>query len=209
MLAQELGLKKLRMDCRACDECRRVETRLFNSMLVVRSGSSPRDSCLYFSFSKTKTEPFPDKPAEGILQLSLEKGKKNDPLLNLLHNVYIKSKCVSMADLCLRPSREVYLLNIEIHPIQADGDLYRLCVAGINEILRVLDVKTYFQPRVFQCACVGGTVMDDPGEEEVAASSWSTVVVMKSTREILLVDKVGGECSIEDILKSVDRAMSV
>lgn len=195
------------MSMRASEEIRNIQIDRFGDLLVVRSGGKSRDSCVYISFAKTKTVPFPDKPAEGIFQISLEKGKKNDILHNLIHNVYVKSKCICLGDLCLKPSREVHSINIGLYPIQTDGDLYRLCIEGINTALKLLDVKTYFQPQLFQYANVGKSVMADPDDGEITASNWGVIVVMKSTREMLLVEGVGGENTVEEILECVDLAM--
>ncbi|ELA41337.1 uncharacterized protein VICG_01577 [Vittaforma corneae ATCC 50505] len=207
MLVKELASKKLRMSGRACEESRDTHLKTFPNVLVVRSGTSPQDSCIYLAFSKAKARPYPDKPSEGAFQIGLEKGRKNDALLNFLHSVYVRSKCISTTDLCLRFNQEAYSISIEVSPIQTNGDLFRLCVEGINEIIRVLEVKTYFLPKAVQFGCVEGALMQDPDEAETLASEWTMTVVMKSARELLLVEKSGEGVGVGDILRAIDCAM--
>lgn len=207
-LVKELAKKGQRISRRACEEPRLIQLQWFENVLCVRSGPLPNNSCVYFSFTKQKTKPYPDKPSEGIFHISLERGRKNDSLLNFLHNVYIKSRCICTSDLCLRFNQEVYSVAIEIYPVQAQGDLFRLCMEGINEIIKRLEIKTYFKPEIIQVGEIEGVMMHDLEDAELQASGWTVNVVMKSTRELLLVEKTGEGIESDEILKVVDYAMS-
>lgn len=209
MLVRDLALKSLRMSNRMPDEHREIQIEYFNNIVVVRSGNGLSDSCIYIAYSKTISQPYPDKPSEGIFQISFERGRKNDLLINFLNNVYIKSRCISKTDLCLKFNQECYSVNIEIFPIQTNGDLFRLSVAGINKIIELLDVKTYFLPRVFQFASVSGTVFSDPDDSEYKASEWRMTVAMRSTREFLFIEKTGCGTFAEDIFKIIDKTMTI
>ncbi len=191
MLVKDLAEKDLRMDKREFKETRQISYDLRDNMLTVRSGSKTSDSLVIFSFVKTESIPFQDKPSEGIFQINLEKGKKNDILLNFLQNTYIKSKCIAMSDLCIKFNQSVYCVTIEIFPIQTNGDLFRLCVSGINKIIQLLEIKKFFLPEIYQFSGVCKKILNDPTENEIAASDWQMNVVMKSTREFLSIDKSG------------------
>ncbi len=205
MLVKKLSLKNLRISKRELNEQRRIQFKSFDNMLVVQT----KDSCVYLSYSKTKVKPYWDKPSEGMFQVIYQKGKKNDSLVNFLHNVYIRSKCVSTKDLCIRTGQEVYFVNIEILPIQTNGDLFRLCIEGINEIIRLLELKVYFSPKVIQFACIENTVVVDPEDKENIASRWGITVAMKSTREFLYVEKTGKGVGATEVLDAVDKAMQL
>lgn len=162
-------------------------------------------SAVAMTYTAGTAVPFPDKPGEGIFQIS-SLSKKNDVLVNFLHNVYVKSKCVALD--VVKFSQEVAMVSIDIKAIECDGDLFRLCVAGVNAIIAHLGLKTLFVPR---CLCYGsiqGIVVSDPDACELEAADWTMHVVMKSTREILLTEKKGVACSKEDIMQVLDRAFA-
>lgn len=209
MLVHDLAVKQLRISGRECNQSRTVFSQQFPNILVVRSGSMPSDSCVYIAFNKKKERPYPDKPTEGIFHISFEKGKRNDILMNLLHNIYIKSRCISPADLCITSGKEVWSVNIEIIPVQSNGDLLKLCVDGINSILKALDVKTYFTPSVYTFGSLSGKLMYDPDEHEWSESDWRVLVVMKSKRELLLVEKNGKGVHSSDIFEVVENAIQL
>lgn len=204
MLVHDLLKKSLRMDERSPSQFRSISFVHLSSHLVVQSA----DSCVYIFFTKTPCKPFPDRPSEGILQITLEKGKKSDILLNFLHRIYIKSKCISMSDLCIRFNQEAFLVSIDICPIQTDGDALRLFVAGINEIIKILELKAFFTPVYLGYCSVGDTLLADPSELELLNSSWSIGIVMRSTREMLCAEKTGEGISQEEMLSVLDRALS-
>lgn len=208
MLIKDLATKDLRLDGRKFDETRDIHLETFNNMLVLKSGNRTSDSYVIFSYKKSITKPFPDKPSEGIFQINLEKGKKNDILLNFLHNAYTKSKCISMSDLCIQFNKSVYCVSIEIFPIQVNGDLFRLCVEGINKILEILELKTYFKPKIIQYAGIGQKIFIDSTENEILSCDWQLNVVMKSTREFLMIEKVGTGIPMDCFSAIITEAMT-
>lgn len=208
MLVKGLVEKNLRNSNRGLEEQRKTTFEHFKNVLVVKSGEEPDNSILYIGFSKTKTSPHLDKPAEGIFQISYERGKLNDQLMNTLHSVYVKSKCISMTDLCIRHGEEVWAVSIEIIPIQPNGDLLRLCVEGINYIIKELDLKTYFRPTVYTYASICGKLLVDPDEAELNNSEWRMTIVMKSVREILMVEKTGEGVDKEEVFNVLNDTLN-
>lgn len=204
MLVHDLLKKNLRMDGRSPGQFRSISFVHFADHLVVQSASS----YVYIFFSKTPCKPLPDRPSEGILQITLEKGRKSDVLLNFLHKIYTKSRCLSMSDLCVTFNQEVYLISIDICPVQTDGDVFRLSVAGINEVIKTLGLKVFFTPTYLGYCSIEDTLVADPDEHELLNSKWSMSAVMKSTREVLCVEKVGEGVSQNEILGALDRAFA-
>lgn len=191
MFVKDILAKEMRVDCRGLEESRNIQIENLENTVIVRSGNKKTDSYLILSYKKSISKPYQDKPSEGIFQINLEKGKKNDLLLNFLHNTYVKSKCLSMSDLCLKFNQRVYSINIEIFPIQVNGDLFKLCIEGINRIIYILDLKTYFKPKLVQYVGIGDRILLDPTEDESLCCDWQMNVVMKSSREFLLIEKIG------------------
>lgn len=113
-----------------------------------------------------------------------------------------------MSDLCIRFGQEAYLVAIDICPIQGDGDVLRLSVAGINEVIRILGLRAFFAPVCLSYCSLEGILVADPSDQELLCSSWSVNVVMKSSREILCVEKTGEGISQEEMLGALDRAFT-
>lgn len=204
MLIHDLLGKSLRMGERSLAQFRDITFAHFDSHLAVQTSSS----CIYIFFSKTPCKPFMDRPSEGILQITMEKGKRSDILLSCLYRVYTKSRCLALGDLCIRFGQEAHLVSIDICPIQTDGDLLRLSIAGVNEAIRVLGLRTFFVPVCLSYCSLSGALVADPDEQELQYSSWSANIVMKSTREVLYVEKTGDGIAQEDMLGVLDRAFA-
>ncbi|KAM0681065.1 Rrp42p [Glugoides intestinalis] len=209
MLVHDLAAKHLRISGREYNQSRTVTCEQTENILVVRSGSKPSDSCVYIAFSKKKEQPYPDKPTEGIFHLSFEKGKRNDLLMNVLYNVYIKSRCISPSDLCISSGEEVWSVSIEIIPLQANGDLLKLCVIGINRILEALEIRMYFTPSVYPFVSLSGKLIYDPDERELEESDWRVLIVMRSRRELLIVEKNGKGVNASDIFEVIENTIQL
>lgn len=204
MLIKELSLKKLRINKRSYNQQREVHFTLLNNLLIVQS----KDSCIYLSFSKTVKKPYTDKPTEGVFQICIERGKKNDLLLNFLHKIYQRGRCISTTDLCIKRNKEVYWINIEIVPIQPNGDLFRMSVEGINEILKILEIKTQFIPKVYQFVKIENLLLIDPEDREMLEADWGMNVVMKSTREFLLIEKNGKGIDLTEAINVMNEVIN-
>lgn len=207
MLIRDLVEKDLRLEERNLTQLRDLKIESYDDMLIVRSESKSTDSCVIFYYSTEIKKPIADRPAEGAVIINLEKGRKNDVLLNFLNNTYKNSKCLDMADLCIRFNQEAHFINIEVCPIQNNGDLFRLCVTGINQILELLNIKKFFTPQVFQFVGISKKIICDPTEYESSNSDWQMTTVMKSSREMLLIEKTGQGISKEVIAAVVEEAM--
>lgn len=192
-----------RFDNRQVEEARALTTELIANSALVGMG----DSLMQVVFQRCSTRPYADKPQEGIVNLSVSLGSRRfDRVSNFLHKIYIKQKCVDLESLCVRFGEEAALIQIDVRILSSDGGMYALAVAGVNSALSRLEVLTNFVPRCFFYCSVGGVIIDDPSERELEESGWSSVVVMRSYREVLFVEKIGEECSAEDILEIVDRS---
>lgn len=205
MLIEELLTKNLRISERQLLEERKTQIESFKDMLVVKSGKT----VIYLGYSKLIREPYSDGPGEGIFNIYFEKGKKNDIFLNTLTKVYLNSKCVDLYDLCIKYGKEVYAVIINIYVLVADGNIIKACIDGINRILKELNIKTYFEPKAYYFASVANKILLDPDAQEAQIATWNSQVIMKSTREILLIDKKGEGIDANTMLSLLNCAFEL
>lgn len=199
MLTTELLKIGERESGRAMNQHREIQIEHFPNMVIARSSGS----AIVLTYSLCIATPLPDKPGDGIFHIGIT-GRKNDVLLNFLQSVFVNSKCLSLA--MYRYNFEVQALTIDIKLVEADGNLYALCVSGINAIISKLDLKAFFTPVVFSYCAIGDRVVSDPDEREQQVSVWKGHVVMKSVREILLSEVNGNPCSCEAVVGVIDKA---
>jgi len=83
--------------------------------------------------------------------------------------------------------------------LENDGNINSLCIGAINEVVRVLELKTYFMPRCVLYCSIEGVVVSDPDARELKEAEWRCIAVFKSTRELLLFEKSGRNCRPFDI----------
>ncbi|KAI4291131.1 hypothetical protein PAPHI01_0405 [Pancytospora philotis] len=199
MFARELAQMNERISARRPDELRAIAVEHFPGLVYVRSAKA----AIAVTYSSGTTAPYPDRPGEGIFQIALA-GKKNDLLVGFLQSVYIKSKCVTLD--VLKYACAVEAVSIEIKVMEVDGNLYSMCIAGINAVIAALSLKRLFLPSVFSFCSIDGRLLCDPDALELEASDWKSYVVMKSTREALLVELEGSSCPPQDVADIIDRA---
>lgn len=196
MLVVELLDKEKRISGRGFSEERAISFEHANNMLIVKTN----DSCVHLIYKNIPTGLSVNRNSDQILHFGCERGKKNDILLNFLHDVFIKSRCITLPE----TKRQEYYISVDIYPIQANGDLFRMCVAGINEICKILKLKTYFTPKFYGFCIYKNNILADPDIKELEVSDWKMNVIMKSSREMIFLDKQGDGVNEEDFLSKFD-----
>jgi exosome complex component RRP45 len=203
MLVRSLLKAEERFDSRGLDACRPFEYEEVESGYYVKMGMSH----ILATYQLSKTRPFPDKPQEGVVSTSVYGASRRcDLASNLLHRIYIKNKCIDLESLCVRLGEEVVSLIIDLKVLSSDGSLCSIAVGSVNLILERAKVATNFHPQCFVYSSIEGAVINDPTEAELDESDWTCIVVMKSYRELLYVEKFGKECSAEELFGAIDRA---
>ncbi|KMV65935.1 RNase PH-like exoribonuclease [Encephalitozoon cuniculi EcunIII-L] len=203
MIVKNLVKAGERFDNRKIEEARRLEVeRISNSCLVTMGVSQ-----LLTVFQKSTSRPYIDRPHEGIVSFSVSTGaKKYERLVNFLHKVYIKQKSIDLESLCIRLNEEVVLIHIDLRVLSGDGSIYSLAISGVNSVLEALGVRMNYVPQCFFYCSIGGVVVTDPSEDEQNKGDWSCVVIMKSPKEVVLLEKMGRECSVEAVLETVYKS---
>lgn len=153
-----------------------------------------------------KVVPYFDKPNEGYFQINILNGK-NDVLMTFLNYVYLKTKAVDLRALVIKPGIEVLNVSIDIRIIETDGNLYSLCIDAINAVINTLQLKKLFVPKILTYSLLDNKIISDPDAKEIEFSTWFYSIVMKSSREIIWSEKIGGELKINDIKFLIDKAL--
>ncbi|KAI5168790.1 hypothetical protein PAEPH01_0423 [Pancytospora epiphaga] len=199
MLASELLEIGERPSFRALEEHRDVSLNLWPNIIEIESSGS----AVIITYELGFSIPHIDKPGEGVLHIGLV-GKKNDILLSFLNGIYINSKCVAL-EVC-EYGRKVQSLSIDIKVVSTDGNLFQLCVKGINEVIKSLKLKSYFTPTILTYAGYKNRVVSDPDASELDVCDWTGYIVMKSVREILFTNVEGRPCCNNAVNIIIDKA---
>jgi len=97
-------------------------------------------------------EPYPDTPNEGVLIVNaelvpvasptFESGPPNENAIELARVVdrgIRESKCIDLASLCIEEKKEVWMVNVDIHVLDHDGNL--IDASAIGAIVALLNTK--------------------------------------------------------------------
>lgn len=203
MIVKNLIKDKERFDKRKLDECRIIKTTIEDNLVHVKAGTTE----ITVSSDVNIFEPYIDKPHEGIVGINVFTGsRRGESLSNFLYKIFVKNRCIDLESLCIKFGKEVYHVNIDIRVLSFDGNLYSVLTAGVNEILKKLEITVNFYPQTFMFLSICDNIVSDPSEMEINESDWFCIVTMKSYREILYVEKSGMDCSISNVLCVVDKA---
>ncbi|ADM11639.1 RNase PH-like exoribonuclease [Encephalitozoon intestinalis ATCC 50506] len=204
MLVKNLIKAEERFDGRKIKETRKLEVEKISNSCLISMGKSR----LLAVSQKGISRPYVDKSHEGIVNFSISMGgKRHERLVNFLHKVYIKQKSIDLESLCIKLNEEVVLIHIDLRILSCDGSIYSLIVQGVNSVLETLGVKMNYMPQCFSYCSIDNVVITDPSENEQIEEDWNCVVVMKSPKEIVFLEKIGRECSIEQVFETIDRSV--
>lgn len=204
MIVRSLVRAGERFDGRGLEESRTVEMEHVEDSLMAKMGKSR----ILVVFHRDTARPYPDRPHEGVVSFGVTLGnRRHDRASNLLHKVYIRERSIDLESLCVRQGREVVSIHMDLRVLSSDEGIYSLAVAGVNSALEMLGVSLNFVPQCFFYCSIEDVILNDPSEQELDESDWSCVVVTKSWKEILFLEKQGRGCSVEDLLEVVERSL--
>lgn len=181
-------------------------------------------------------EPFPDKPDEGILITSAEFPPLASPefelgppdehaieLARVIDRGIRESKAIDMKRLCIKEKTKVWRINLDIHVINKDGNLFT--ASSLASIIALLNTKipfydgefinyekmkerlpVRFKPVAIQFAKIGDWIIVDPNLEEEESMSGGLVVTVKDNDNICSLQKIesGGFT-----LKEIDYCLQI
>lgn len=184
-------------------------------------------------------EPFPDSPEEGVLMVNAELGPIASPdfesgpprapaveLARVVDRGIRESKAISTEKLCIEPGEKVWMVSIDLHVLNEDGNL--MDASSMGAIAALLDAKVpeldedgtinrekmnkKLEIKEIPVACTiykiaGKLVLDPTLREESAVEGRLTVTTIEGDR-ICAMQK-GGKCGFtpEEIYKAVDISL--
>jgi exosome complex component RRP42 len=97
-------------------------------------------------------EPFPDGPNEGVLMVNAELDPVASPnfdpgppdpesieLARVIDRGIRESKCIDLEKLCITEGEKVWIVNVDIHVLDHDGNL--IDISGLGAIAALLDAR--------------------------------------------------------------------
>ena len=177
--------------------------------------------------------PFPDTPTTGVLitnaelvpmaSPTFEAGPPNEDSVELARVVdrgLRESKCINMEKLCIQPGEKVWMVFVDIHILDYDGNLFdasflasmiALCNTKIPLKKYNLgeDVPLQIDHYPVECtlAKIGNALLVDPGLEEELVADARLTIAIDENGDICAVQKGNpGALTIEDITKSINIA---
>ncbi len=190
----ELALKEQRVDGRKADEVRALEITpnaigTAEGSAMVRLGKT-----LVFVGIKVATgTPFPDRPKEGVIITSAELIPIASPtfevgppspssieVARVVDRGIRESKMIDLGELCIEEGKKVWMVNIDIHTIDYDGNLFDAALIAAVTALKVTQMpynrlglgdkdkplKLHHTPTSVTAVKVGKSVFVDPKHEE-------------------------------------------
>lgn len=183
-------------------------------------------------------QPYPDAKDEGILIVNVEftplaspdfesgpPGEDAVELARVVDRGLRESKCIELKKLCIVPGEKVWVVFVDIHIINHQGNL--LDAAALASLAALLNAKipkldgenilreefegqlpVVFKPINTTVGKVGEKFLIDPSFEEESILSSKLSVCVRDDQNICALQKQGnGELNIEDIEKMVDIAI--
>ncbi len=245
MLATENYVRKLieenlRIDSRKFDEFRpiKIETGLIKNA----EGSAKvllGDTHVLVGVKLSVGEPFSDIPDEGVLIVdtelvpvaspTFEPGPPDENAIEIARVIdrgIRESKCIDLEKLCIEKGEKVWVINIDVHVLDHDGNLIDAGALGAIAALLNAKLPKYEDGKIIReetqgklpirdipIAVTTGKILDklfvDPClEEENAMDARITITTMKNG-EICSVQKGGiGHFTTEEIEKAINFSIT-
>jgi len=237
--ALELIMKGKRMGERNFEDFRKIEIE--KSVIKNAEGSARvkiGETEVIAGVKLNIGEPFSDTPEEGVLIVNAEftpmaspdfesgpPGENAVELARVVDRGIRESKCIEMEKLCITPKEKVWMVFIDIHIINDQGNL--LDAAALASIAALLstkipkikdeeivrndyekDLPVVFKPINTSVGKVGNNYLIDPNFEEEKILDCKLSISVRDDEKICALQKQGTkELDFEDLEKMTDIAM--
>jgi exosome complex component RRP42 len=242
--ASESYVKKLveenmRVDNRKFDEFRPI--KIETNVIKTAEGSAKvmiGNTYVLVGVKLGVGEPFPDTPNEGVLIVNaelvpvasptFEAGPPNEDAIELARVIdrgIRESKCIDLESLCIKEGEEVWMLNIDIHVLDHDGNLIDAGALGAMAALLNTKIPKYEngkidtqhsernlpvvdKPIAITTVKISNKLLIDPGLEEDNALDARVTLTINEKDEICAAQKGGnGYFTTEELEKAVDLSI--
>jgi exosome complex component RRP42 len=230
------------------DHGKRTDNRRFDEKRPIQIELGPIDTAegsARVKFGKTHLivgvkiavgEPFPDTPDKGVLTTNaelipmasreFESGPPRENAIELARVVdrgIRESQAVSLEKLCITPKEKVWILFIDVHVLDYDGNLFDAATLGAISALTnttipasrydegedyKLEVQHY--PIACTIAKLGNNLLVDPDHDEEKIACARLTITTDENGDIRAMQKgLPGYFNIDEIKKAVDMAQKV
>lgn len=229
--------KGMREDGRRLDEQRplEVETGIVSSAegsARVRLGNTQ----VLVGIKMSVGEPFADTPDRGVLTTNAElipmasetfergpPGEKAIEIARVVDRAIREGQAIDLKAMCLEPGKAVWILFVDIHVLDYDGNLFDAATIGALAALKttIVPAKQFGRGEDFPLpllhlpvACtavkIDGAVLIDPTfDEELVASARLTVATIENGHLCAMQKGHGGSFQTEEVFSIIETARSI
>jgi exosome complex component RRP42 len=236
-----LASKNLRIDDRKLDEHRKITIE--KDVIENAEGSAKvklGDTEVIVGVKMGVGEPFPDTPNEGVLIVNAELSPLASPefelgppreraieMARIVDRGIRESKCIDMEKMCIKKGEKVWMIFVDIQPLNHDGNLIDASGIAATEALLNTKMPEYDEknetvnyenkkkklplkekPVPVTLAQINDRLFVDPGIEEEDVMSSRITIVTKENGNICAIQK-GGKSGflIERAEEAIDIAL--
>ena len=184
-------------------------------------------------------QPFPDTPDEGVLIVNTElvpvasptfdPGPPNETAIEIARVTdrgIRESKCIELDKLCITPSEEVWMVNVDVHVLDHDGNLIDAVALGAIAALLNTQIPKYEDGKVINeektgklpvidtpiaitTVKIGNSLLLDTNLEEEHNIDARITITTNKKGDICSIQKGGdGYLTEEEIMKAADLSIS-
>ena len=233
----KLLAKGQRVDGRRFDELRplTVETNFIGSAegsARVRLG----DTEVVVGVKLVTGEPFPDTPNTGVLTTNAElipmasdtfeggpPDQESIEVARVIDRGIREGHAVDMSKLCIQPGKEVWIMFVDVHVLDYDGNLFDAANIGANAAFKSTIVPAkragkgedyplpvLHQPISITAVKIDGKILVDPTHDEERVADARLTVAKIETGNLCAMQKgLDGAFTLEEVLKAVDASRRI
>jgi len=229
----------MRVDERKFDEFRPI--KIEKNVIKTAEGSAQvtiGNTNVLVGVKMSVGEPFPDTPNEGVLIVNaelvpiasptFESGPPNEDAVELARVVdrgIRESKCIDLESLCIEEGKKVWMVNIDIHVLDHDGNLIDASAIGAIAALLGTKVPKYENEKVdtsrferelpvrdvpvaITTVKIGDKLLIDPNVEEEDALDARVTLATNENGDLCAAQKGGnGYFTTEELEKAADLSI--
>jgi exosome complex component RRP42 len=224
----ELALKEQRLDGRKADAMR--------PLTITANAIGTADGSAMVELGKTRVvvgikvatgAPFADRPKDGVIITGAELGSIASPtfevgppsptsieIARVVDRGLRESKMLELSDLCIEEGKKVWMINIDIHVLDYDGNLFDASTVAAVTALKTtilpmkrlslgtedVPLKVHHTPTSVTAVKIGKVVMVDPTHDEEAVAKARLTVAVDEHGAIRAMQKgLAGSFTVDEV----------
>ena len=181
-------------------------------------------------------EPFPDTPNTGVLTTNAElipmasetfeggpPDEESIEVARVIDRGIREGHAVDLAKLCIEPGKQVWIMFVDVHVLDYDGNLFDAANIGANAALKsaVVPAKragkgedfplpVMHQPISVTAVKIDGKLLVDPTHDEERVADARLTVATNETGNLCAMQKgLNGSFTLDEVLRVVDLSRSI